>query len=294
MRYQLSSGLASDGEGATFTLSKSVTPELALGQEQAQAVQGLDSNVSEIVQTPEAPPSGLAETAVPVADAEALFAAIVQDESVGELVELPATGELPNELAALEQLAAAPALELPEAEPLIEKAPGDVADGDGDDNLLEGGDGASTLSGRGGRDTLDGGLGDDELDGGRGRDDLNGGDGDDYLDGGRGRDTMSGGEGSDTFAFTERSGDDTITDFDASSFAAAVEGAELVHDVLDFSAIEGIASMDDLEIEQDGDDTVIYFGDNALTLENVDAENLTEQHFKFEAADELPEVLMPG
>jgi Ca2+-binding RTX toxin-like protein len=80
---------------------------------------------------------------------------------------------------------------------------------------------------------------------------------------------FTGGTGADTFEFnTANSGDDTITDF------SSAQG--------DTIALEGVASFDDLGITQSGSDAVIDFeGGNTLTLEGVNAADLTASDFDF-------------
>jgi len=110
-----------------------------------------------------------------------------------------------------------------------------VGGGEGNDSLNAGGGSDRIFGGRGdGQDTIDGGAGDDNgfagggndsLDGGEGNDTLFGGAGDDTVAGGAGadelwagagNDQLSGGAGADTFVFGSTSGNDTVTDFDAS------------------------------------------------------------------------------
>ncbi|WP_028025110.1 calcium-binding protein [Enterovibrio calviensis] len=120
---------------------------------------------------------------------------------------------------------------------------------------------------------------------------LDGGKGNDTLQGQRGNDTLTGGEGSDTFLFqfydwsgtyTERLnndfGHDTITDF------------EVNNDTIAFNLHDATLSYSQLQITQQGDDTVIeatvgntFFdeGPFTITLNNTDAANITEDHFTF-------------
>ncbi|MDA7965354.1 CHRD domain-containing protein [Ruegeria sp.] len=122
----------------------------------------------------------------------------------------------------------------------------------------------------GGNDELFGGAGDDTIDGGRG---------DDILDGGADNDTLIGGSGRDTFTFRRGTGFDIVADFSVS-----VEDGDFL-DVSDF----GITSIDDLQIEANGADTVIDLGNgDQITLEGVAPNELVAENFVF--APEQPEV----
>ncbi|OYD97919.1 hypothetical protein CDG76_03585 [Nostoc sp. 'Peltigera membranacea cyanobiont' 210A] len=85
------------------------------------------------------------------------------------------------------------------------------------DNNIKGLDKSNdVINGQGGNDTIDGGSGDDFLRGSVGNDILFGGGGNDQLVGGDGNDILMGGTGFDQFiyqAFSDRTGADTITDF---------------------------------------------------------------------------------
>ena len=105
-----------------------------------------------------------------------------------------------------------------------------------------------------------------------GDDTLSGGAGDDLLDGGPGNDTLSGGPGADVFSFMHGGGYDVVTDFHAGE------------DKIDLSTFEDIGSMDDLALQQDGDDLVIDLsaqGGGEVTLQGVDQADLTDAHFDF-------------
>ncbi|WP_275423048.1 calcium-binding protein [Leisingera sp. MMG026] len=156
------------------------------------------------------------------------------------------------------------------------------------DDTLSGQRGEDRLNGGRGRDSLDGGRGDDALKGGKGRDTLDGGAGHDTLHGGSGRDTLdggygddllTGGSGDDTFVFFDVFGDDTITDFDASSSGEKI----------DLSTVSSITDMTDLldnHIREDGENVVIEdVHGSTITLENVQLADLDETDFNFE----LPE-----
>ncbi len=162
------------------------------------------------------------------------------------------------------------------------------------DDLIDGGDGFDRLIGGEGHDTLnggadndfingkknddliDGGNGDDDVRGANGHDTLSGGDGTDTLSGGAGNDQMSGGAGddiltgdggADVFIFASNSGNDTVTDFDAS------EG-----DVLDVSATSpGFGNIDQLAdsaIDTADGLLIDLGGGNSVTLTGVSVADL--------------------
>ena len=113
-----------------------------------------------------------------------------------------------------------------------------------------------------------------------GDDTLSGGAGDDLLDGGPGNDTLSGGPGADVFSFMHAGGYDVVTDFHTGE------------DKIDLSIFEDIGSVDDLALQQDGDDLVIDLsahGGGEVTLQGVDQADLTDAHFDFSAGvDSMP------
>lgn len=117
--------------------------------------------------------------------------------------------------------------------------------GNGTANALTGNDARNTLSGMGGMD---------------------------ILNGAGGNDVLTGGTAADLFVFQSKSGKDVITDFTDGS------------DRIDLSDYKGIGAFQDLEgrISQNGADTVITLknGDR-ITLDNVDAGNLTVADFQF-------------
>jgi Ca2+-binding RTX toxin-like protein len=89
-----------------------------------------------------------------------------------------------------------------------------------------------------------------------GNDTLDGGQGADLITGGTGNDLIMGGAGADQFKFREGDGADVITDFEAGT------------DAIVFS--DGQTTWRDLTTVMDGDDAVIYYGDNdVLTVENA-------------------------
>ena len=192
----------------------------------------------------------------------------------------------------------------------------ELTGGPGDDYLhggggadgLDGGSGADWLEGGAGSDALEGGDGDDILIGDNfpafliyeepvpaalneqsmsddpgeielisylpfgGDDTLSGGAGSDLLDGGYGNDELSGGPGADIFVFAYDSGYDVITDF------------RIDEDSIDLSAFDGIDTIDDLNLQQQGDDLVIDLlahGGGEITLQDVNQADLTDTHLIF-------------
>jgi Ca2+-binding RTX toxin-like protein len=110
------------------------------------------------------------------------------------------------------------------------------ATGNGVGNVLTGNSGDNTLTGLGGKDVLDGGKGDDVL---------------------------AGGALSDRFVFKTGYGNDTISDFDATTPA---------HDQLDLSGLKGIGTFAALQphMAQHGTAVIIDFGHgDTITLEHV-------------------------
>ena len=146
-----------------------------------------------------------------------------------------------------------------------------VAGGEGNDEISSG-SGNDVLNGGEGNDTLKGNAGHDILKGGQGNDTLVGGEGNDMLIGGTGNDTLTGGAGADTFVYGPRQGNDTITDFTVDE------------DNINLTWMNNITSYDQLNLIQDGTNTVIDFtgqGGGKITLENVDLNDLDSDDFTF-------------
>ncbi|MGD1698479.1 tandem-95 repeat protein [Dapis sp. BLCC M229] len=159
----------------------------------------------------------------------------------------------------------------------------DSLSGGKDDDLLLGGEGSDTLNGERENDTLDGGEGNDFLSGGRGNDSLDGGQGDDLLIGGRGDDTLTGGEGEDSFVVVDFEESDnlyTITDFNTAE---------------DLISLEGGLTFEDLEISDEGSDTIIRNanGETLAILIGVDSTTLNPNNFFPEPVNTEPPVTDP-
>jgi Ca2+-binding RTX toxin-like protein len=148
--------------------------------------------------------------------------------------------------------------------------------GAGDDTDVDGGIGNDSIYGEDGDDSINGGDNDDMLDGGAGADALIGGDDADILIGGAGDDVLTGNttgpaaadNDMDTFVFAVGDGNDTITDFE--------DGTDMV----DLSDL-GIASLDELVLEDDGTDFIIHTTDvDSITLTGMSG-NITDADIIF-------------
>lgn len=92
---------------------------------------------------------------------------------------------------------------------------GDDEGGAGFNDSLNGGADDDTIFGYGGDDVIHGDAGSDMLNGGDGADTIYGDAGNDRIWGGAGNDDLRGGEGSDTYIIDTASGQDTLTEVDA-------------------------------------------------------------------------------
>ncbi len=138
------------------------------------------------------------------------------------------------------------------------------------DDILDAAWGDNLLYGGKGQDILHGGHGDDELYGGRGDDILNATLGDNRLVGGQGNDTLDSGWGADTFVFREGDGHDTLKRFGFVGWTDDKEDSIELHLNLPTSTTEA-AAFASLQIEAQGDDTVIRYGEagDTITLEDL-------------------------
>ncbi|WP_163025892.1 sialate O-acetylesterase [Chachezhania antarctica] len=118
------------------------------------------------------------------------------------------------------------------------------------------------------RDNLiKGNRGDNRLDGAWGDDRLTGKGGDDRLADRHGDDIYTGGSGADHFVFERDAGHDRVTDFKPGK---------------DSLVFIDLTARRDLSISQQGDDTVIGFGEGAqVVLDDVDAQSLRVGDFLF-------------
>jgi Ca2+-binding RTX toxin-like protein len=129
------------------------------------------------------------------------------------------------------------------------------------------------VNGQGGNDTITGASGlagkiKLDLDGGAGHDLVTGGDGADEIAGGWGNDVLTGAAGADVFVFNR--GEDVITDFQngIDRIKLAVAGVD------DFGDLAG-------RISADGDDVVIDFGHDELTLADTAIHEVNAADFLF-------------
>lgn len=142
-------------------------------------------------------------------------------------------------------------------------------------DVMSGGQGRDRMRAGAGRDEVFGDAGRDELYGDRGRDTIDGGRGGDMIVGGFGADQLTGGEGRDRFVFERiRDFGDVIADF------------AIIKDRLVFDDVNGINSLDDLELKQRGADTVVHARINGglekvATLVAVEADTLDAANFSF-------------
>ena len=200
-------------------------------------------------------------------------------------------------------------VEAPDIEYLIGSDHDDVLAGDFRTNIIRGQAGNDLVYGGpgGGHDLLFGGYGDDQVYGGEGRDLLLGGYGNDLLKGGPdndyfeferelideersnefeihfkkvrydyGDDRLEGGAGNDYFFFYPDGGNDTILDFGNGE------------DRIVLRAFEDIQSVDDLALEQQGNNLVIDLsaqGGGTITLLDYDEADLMDSHLAFHAGE---------
>ena len=122
-----------------------------------------------------------------------------------------------------------------------------------------------------GADDIVGTAGANDIDGTTGNDTIFGLDGDDYLEGKAGQDILFGGAGADIFFFDADAGIDLIADF-------TIDGA--LHDRVALPDNYFASTSDALSTARaEGGDTIIEYGDNVLTIENVTPGDLTLDHF---------------
>ncbi len=168
-----------------------------------------------------------------------------------------------------------------------------ISGGDGDDEV-HGGKGHDRLFGDNGNDKVYGGVDNDVVLGGPGDDLLVGGPGNDRLDVKTetidldpaidivpqvkiqrfdyGNDRLEGGKGDDSFYVYPDGGDDTILDFGNGE------------DTIVLRAFEGIQSVADLSLRQQGEDLIIDLsehGGDTVTLLDYNQADLTDVHFVF-------------
>ncbi len=159
----------------------------------------------------------------------------------------------------------------------------DVISGLGGSDRLLGRDGNDLIKGGGGNDRLIGGRGNDILKGGGGNDLLNGGDGDDLLNGGGGNDRLIGGRGSDRLIggrgndFLKGGADSDIFVLKAGNGFSFIQDFSLSEDLLQLS---GSLSFGDLDLIQQGNNTIVSVGNDVLAeLRGIQANQLGAANF---------------
>ncbi len=118
---------------------------------------------------------------------------------------------------------------------------------------IVGGDAADTLNGTGAGEILGGDALNDILNGNSGDDFVFGGTGNDTLSGGTGNDTLYGGAGNDTYKFDLGDGTDTISDTGSTDTIVIQTGS---------------AALSGLNFERDGNNLLIDYGSDAITVIN--------------------------
>ena len=100
-------------------------------------------------------------------------------------------------------------------------------------------------------------------------DKLYGSNSNDQLQGGAGNDILFGGSGSDRFIFGDNWGSDTIRDFKAGQ------------DKISFTGSQRPNSINDLTVTDQGSDTLITFGGQAITVEGISTTSWSDSDFIF-------------
>jgi Ca2+-binding RTX toxin-like protein len=142
--------------------------------------------------------------------------------------------------------------------------------GTGDDTI-NAGSGSDLVKGGNGNDTITGGNGKDKLYGNDGNDVINGGGKADTIYGGGGNDTMTGSSGADVFVFTQRAGDDVITDFTNNSDKMDLSGFGISSAAAIVSAASAVTggTLIDLDL-LGGNGSIFLAGFNAADLDATD------------------------
>ncbi|WP_424138221.1 calcium-binding protein [Roseomonas chloroacetimidivorans] len=168
--------------------------------------------------------------------------------------------------------------------------------GRGGRDVISGAEGDDILYGDGGRDMLNGGPGADRLNGGKGKDslvgadqadELMGSDGDDVLDegaghgmleGGRGDDLLTGGSGADAFIVSQESGNDVMTDFEATGLAQGAFDHIAFLDILPEQVIVHDTDQGTLVAWNVDDDNQV---DGSILLAGIAKADLRQSDFMF-------------
>lgn len=141
--------------------------------------------------------------------------------------------------------------------------------GDGND-FVSGGDGDDSILGGKGNDVISGGSGVDLILAEEGNDVVFADQGDDFISLGSGIDVLFGGAGSDQLFITKNDGQNFWNDFedgaDKIGFMTAVSQSDFANDVVITSTLDGLS-------------TYIGYGETALILEGVMADQIDESDF---------------
>lgn len=121
-------------------------------------------------------------------------------------------------------------------------------------------------------DLLHGMSGNDTIHGMTGVDKLFGDEGNDRIAGGEGNDILTGGAGADIFEFFAGDDRDVVLDFHARGKG---------QDKIDLSGHDGVSSFADLRISDAGKNVEITFGDDTITLRNVNDHDIGATDFLF-------------
>jgi len=140
------------------------------------------------------------------------------------------------------------------------------------DDTINAGSGSDLVKGGNGNDTITGGNGKDVIFGGDGNDVINAGGKADVIHGGGGNDIMTGSSGADTFVFTQRAGDDVITDFTNNSDKLDLRGFGISSAATIVSAATTVTGG--LLIDLD-----LLGGSGSIFLEGFNAANLDASDF---------------
>ncbi|MEG4045108.1 Tic22 family protein [Microcoleus sp. Pol17_C1] len=170
----------------------------------------------------------------------------------------------------------------------------DVINGNAENDVLRGGAGSDLLRGGKGSDLIFGDDGSDLLTGGQDNDSIDGGSGSDFLRGGRENDTLNGGEGNDFLlgdaGFDILTGGGEIDNFIIKiDVDAGVRDANFADRITDLNqgdriAIAGSISLNDLNFNAEGANTLILLANGDILANVLNAEPATVRSSTFIAS----------
>ncbi|MEG5064442.1 hypothetical protein QUB33_12535 [Microcoleus sp. B3-A4] len=170
----------------------------------------------------------------------------------------------------------------------------DLINGNTENDVLRGGAGSDLLRGGKGSDLIFGDDGSDLLSGGQDNDSLDGGSGSDFLRGGRGNDTLNGGEGNDFLlgdaGFDILTGGGEIDNFIIKIDGdAGVRNANFADRITDLNqgdriAIAGSITLNDLNFNSEGANTLILLANGDILANVLNAEPATVRSATFIAS----------